>query len=91
MYASRDADPADESIRVQNIVVVATRHDQTNDQAGLLVGLEQRQVLRSTHLHGNRAEGIDNRGSKRHEGQRRWYFGVEYVVFTLGRRHPVPL
>jgi hypothetical protein len=60
-------------------------------EAGLFVRLEQRQVLGSTHLNGNRAEGIDNRGSKRHEGQSRWYFGVEYVVFTLGRRHPVPL
>jgi len=46
-------------------------NDESDDEARLLVGLEQRQVLGSAHLYGDGAQRIHDCGSKRHERQRR--------------------
>ena len=89
--ACGDADSADKSVRVQHIVVIAACHDQSNDQTSLLVGLEECQVFGRAHLHGDGAERIDDGGSKRHQWQRRWYFSLQDVVFSLGGRHSIPL
>ena len=64
---------------------------ETDNQPRLLVGLEEREVLRRAHLHGDGAERVHDRGSKRHERQRRWNFGLKYVVSTLRRSHAISL
>ena len=91
VYPGRHANPSYKTLGIENIVVIAARHYQPNDQSRLLVGFEQRQVFGSAHLHGNRAKRINNGRSKRHQRQRRWYVSLQDVVFTLSRRHSIPL
>ena len=70
--ASRDPNPADESLRIEHVIVVARRDDESYDQPGLLVRLEQGKILRSPHLHRDGAQRVHDCRSKRHERQRRW-------------------
>jgi len=83
VHTRGDSNPPHESLRVQHVVVIARRDYESDDQPRLLVGLEQREVLRRAHLHGDSAERVHDRGSKRHERQRRWNVGLKYVVSTL--------
>ena len=51
----------------------------------LLVGAEEREVLRRAHLHGDGAERVHDRRAQRHQRQRRRQVGLEDVVFPLSR------
>ena len=87
VHAGGDADPADELLGVDRLVVVAAGDDEGDDETGLLVGAEQREVLRGAHLHGDGAERVDDRRPERHERQRRRQLRLEDVVFALWLGH----
>ena len=91
VHSGRDADTAHEALGIEHVIVVAAGDDQPDDQAGMLIGLEQGKVLRRAHLNGDGAEWVDDGRSKRHQRQCRWYVSLQDVVFTLGGRHSVPL
>ena len=89
--ASRHADSADKTLRVEYIVMIATGDDQPNDESRLLVRLEQSQVLRRAHLYRDSSKRVNDCRSQRHQGQRCGYVGLQDVVFALGGRHSIPL
>ena len=67
MHAGRDADPPDELLGVDRLIVIPTRDDERDDEARLLVGPQQREILRRPHLHGDGAQRIDDGRPQRHE------------------------
>jgi hypothetical protein len=89
VHARRHAHAPDELAGLDRLVVVAVRHDERDDEARLLVGAQQRQVLRSAHLHGDGAQRVDDRRAQRHQRQRRRQFGLEDLFLALGFGHDV--
>ena len=74
---------------VDRLVVVAARDDQRDDQSGLFVRAEQRQVFRRAHLHRDRSERVDDRRAQRHQRQRWRQLRLEDFVLALGLGHVV--
>ncbi len=87
VHARRDADASDEPLRVDRLVVIAARDDERDDQPGLLVRAEEREVFRRAHLHGDRAERVDDRGAERHQRKRRRQLRLEDLFLALGFGH----
>ncbi len=82
--ARRDADATDETLGIQDVVVVSGGDHEPHDQTRLIVGAKQREIFRGAHLHGYGAERVHDGRSQRHERQRGRKFSVQYVVFALG-------
>ena len=80
-------DAPDESMEIDVGVVIARGNNQGNDQPRFIVRMQQGQVLRCTHLYGDRTEWINDRRPQRHEWERRGEFRSEDLFFTLSFRH----
>src|SRR5688500_14343842 len=87
VHASGNSDAAYESVEIHWLIVVTSCDDERDDRTRTLVLLQQGKVLRRAHLHCNRAEGIDDRRSQRHQRQRRRNLRLEDLFFTLCLRH----
>ena len=87
VHARRHADPADEPLGVDGVVMIPAGDHERHDEAGLVIGAEQREILRRAHLHGDGAERIHDSGSKRHERERRRELALENLVFSLWSGH----
>ena len=85
--AGGHADTTDEIMGIDRVIPVAGGDDQGDDQAGLLVRAQQREVLRGAHLHRDRPQRIHDRGAQRHQGQRRGQLGAKNFFLALAARH----
>jgi hypothetical protein len=83
--AGGDADPADELVGLDRLVVVPRGDDEGDDHPGLLVGPQQREVLRRPHLHRDRPQRVHDRRAERHQRQGGGELRAEDVVLALIR------
>ena len=87
VHARRHADAADERAGIDRLVVIAAGDDQANDEAGFVVRTDDRQILRSAHLDGDRAERVDDRRPQRHERQGWRQLRLEDLFLALCSGH----
>jgi hypothetical protein len=91
VHAGGHAHASEKPVRVDRLVVVAARHHQRDNEAGLLVRPEQRQILRRAHLNRDGTQRVHDRGSQCHERQRRRELGLEDLFLALGFGHGTPV
>ncbi|MCU0616664.1 MAG: hypothetical protein MUD17_06165 [Gemmatimonadaceae bacterium] len=87
VHTRGDAHLAHEPVRIDRIFEIAAGDHQCHDQPRFLVLSEQGEVLRCAHLHGDGAEGKDDRRAERHERQRGRQLGTQDLVLLLPARH----
>ena len=67
MDPSGHANPSDKLAIVNRIIDVTRCDHEGDDQSGIFVRAQQREILRGAHLYGDRAERIDDGRAQRHE------------------------
>jgi hypothetical protein len=91
VHAGGDTDSPHESLDIETVVVITRGDDKGDDESGLFVGAEEREIFGRTHLNGDGTERIDDRRAERHQRERRRQVGLEDVVFALSRSQAVLL
>ena len=87
VHARRNANAADEPLRVDRILMVTARHHERDHEARLVERPQQREILRGAHLHGDRSEWIDDGRAQCHERQGGRQLGFENLVSALWFGH----
>jgi hypothetical protein len=78
---------AHETRRVDRLIVVAARDDESHDQTGFFVRAEKGEVLRGSHLYCDRTQRVDDRGSQCHERECGRELRLEKLFLALGSGH----
>jgi hypothetical protein len=87
VHPRRHPDTPDEALRVDRVVVITAGHHERHDETRFLMPAQQREILRRSHLYGDRAQWVDDRRPQRHQGQRRGELGLQNLFLALWLRH----
>ena len=87
VHSRRHAHAAEEGAGVDRLVVIAAGDDQPDDEAGFVVGTDDREIFGGAHLDRDRAERVDDRRPQRHEREGRRQLGLEDLFLALCSGH----